>query len=152
MGEAAYTFARRKAHWPLQEVLVKYRVKLERTDEGYAVSCPGLPGCWSQGATEEEALENIKDAIETYLATVEELTMDHATDLVEVPVRPGQHCQMSPAEHPSGQPGSTADGVPAWRILPRVEMGSGGRDVMLLANPCEGSKPSQGCHATAGVA
>ncbi len=48
---------------------MKYRVKLEKTDGGYAVWCPGLPGCWSQGATEEEALENIKDAIETYLAT-----------------------------------------------------------------------------------
>jgi len=52
---------------------MKYRVKLEKTDKGYAVWCPGLPGCWSQGTTEEEALENIKDAIETYLATVEEL-------------------------------------------------------------------------------
>jgi len=70
----------------LQEVPVKYRVKLERTDEGYAVWCPGLPGCWSQGATEEEALENIKDAIETYLATVQELTKDETTRLVEVPV------------------------------------------------------------------
>ncbi len=48
---------------------MKYRVKLEKTDEGYAVWCPGLPGCWSQGTTEEEALENIKDAIETYLAS-----------------------------------------------------------------------------------
>jgi predicted RNase H-like HicB family nuclease len=44
-----------------------------KREEGYAVWCPGLPGCWSQGATEEEALENIQDAIETYLATVEEL-------------------------------------------------------------------------------
>jgi predicted RNase H-like HicB family nuclease len=50
---------------------MKYRGKLEKTDEGYAVWCPGLPGCWSQGATEEEALENIKDAIETYLATLD---------------------------------------------------------------------------------
>jgi predicted RNase H-like HicB family nuclease len=65
---------------------MKYRVKLEKTDEGYAVWCPGLPGCWSQGETEEEALENIKDAIETYLATVEELLKDKATRLVEVPV------------------------------------------------------------------
>ena len=65
---------------------MKYRVKLERTDEGYAVWCPGLPGCWSQGRTEEEALENIKDAIETYLPTIEELTKDETTRLVEVPV------------------------------------------------------------------
>ena len=64
---------------------MRYRVKLEKTDEGYAVWCPGLPGCWSQGATEEEALENIKDAIETYLATVEELLKDKASRLVEVP-------------------------------------------------------------------
>jgi len=65
---------------------MKYMVKLEKTDEGYAVWCPGLPGCWSQGATEEEALENIKDSIETYLATVEELLKDKTTRLVEVAV------------------------------------------------------------------
>jgi len=65
---------------------MKYRVKLEKTDEGYSVWCPGLPGCWSQGKTEEEALENIKDAIETYLATVEELAKGKVTRLVEVPV------------------------------------------------------------------
>jgi len=64
---------------------MKYRVRLEQTDEGYAVWCPGLPGCWSQGETEEGALENIKDAIETYLLTVEELTKDSMTRLVEVP-------------------------------------------------------------------
>jgi predicted RNase H-like HicB family nuclease len=86
MDEAAYTQALSKALVALREVYVKYRVKLEKTDEGYAVSCPGLPGCWSQGATEEEALENIKDAIETYLATVEDLTKDETVRLVEVPV------------------------------------------------------------------
>jgi predicted RNase H-like HicB family nuclease len=64
---------------------MKYRVKLEKTHEGYAVWVPGLPGCWSQGATEEEALENIKDAIETYLDAVEQLTRDKVTRLVEVP-------------------------------------------------------------------
>ena len=65
---------------------MKYRVKLERTDEGYAVWCPGLPGCWSQGVTEAEALENIADAIATYMTTVEELLKDRMTRLVEVPV------------------------------------------------------------------
>jgi predicted RNase H-like HicB family nuclease len=64
---------------------MKYRVNLEKTDEGYAVWCPGLPGCWSQGTTEEEALTNIKDAIETYLLTVEELNKGKVTRLVEVP-------------------------------------------------------------------
>ena len=66
--------------------LMRYRVKVEKTEEGYAIWCPGLPGCWSQGVTEEEALENIKDAIEMYLATVEELVKDKVTRLVEVSV------------------------------------------------------------------
>lgn len=65
---------------------MKYNVKIEQVDEGYAVWCPGLPGCWSQGSTEEEALENIKDAIETYQSTVEELTRDKETRQVEVAV------------------------------------------------------------------
>lgn len=51
---------------------MKYRVRLERSDEGVAVSVPGLPGCWSQGATEQEALANIADAIREYLAVVDE--------------------------------------------------------------------------------
>ncbi len=45
-----------------------YRVILRRSEEGFAVSCPELPGCQSQGATEGEALENIQDAIREYLA------------------------------------------------------------------------------------
>ena len=45
-----------------------FEVKLLKSDEGYAVWCPALPGCWSQGQTEQEAMENIKDAIEEYLA------------------------------------------------------------------------------------
>jgi len=49
------------------------------------VWCPGLPGCWSQGKTEEEALANIKDAIETYLLTVEDLNQGKVTRSVEVP-------------------------------------------------------------------
>jgi predicted RNase H-like HicB family nuclease len=63
---------------------MKYKVKLEKTEEGYSIWCPGLPGCWSQGNTEQEALDNIKDAIETYLETVEKLTKNAVTRLVEV--------------------------------------------------------------------
>jgi predicted RNase H-like HicB family nuclease len=48
---------------------MRYKIALLKTDEGYSVSVPGLPGCWSQGATEQEALENIQDAIQGYLAT-----------------------------------------------------------------------------------
>jgi predicted RNase H-like HicB family nuclease len=49
---------------------MRYKVNIQETDEGYSVWVPGLPGCWSQGQTEEEALENVKDAIVTYLSTV----------------------------------------------------------------------------------
>jgi predicted RNase H-like HicB family nuclease len=52
---------------------MKYRVVLHPSEEGFAVSCPGLPGCWSQGATEQEALANIHDAIEDYLAVIAEI-------------------------------------------------------------------------------
>ena len=62
---------------------MKYKIRLEKTDEGYAVWCPGLPGCWSQGETEQDALENIKDAIQTYLETVEILLKDSQTRIVE---------------------------------------------------------------------
>ena len=65
---------------------MKYRVKIEQNEEGYTVWCPGLPGCWSQGDTEEEALENIQDAIRTYLEAIEELSKDAMTRVVEVPL------------------------------------------------------------------
>jgi predicted RNase H-like HicB family nuclease len=47
---------------------MKYKIVMKAVDDGYSVSCPGLPGCWSQGETEEEAIENIRDAIKEYLA------------------------------------------------------------------------------------
>jgi predicted RNase H-like HicB family nuclease len=43
-----------------------------RFAEGFSVSVTGLSGCWSQGATEDEAVENIKDAIRECLAVVNE--------------------------------------------------------------------------------
>jgi predicted RNase H-like HicB family nuclease len=52
---------------------MNYKVVLHESEEGFSVSCPGLPGCWSQGATEAEALENIEDAIREYLAAIDEL-------------------------------------------------------------------------------
>jgi predicted RNase H-like HicB family nuclease len=52
---------------------MEYKMALQRTEEGFSLFCPGLPGCWSQGATEEEALENIRDAIREYLAAAAEL-------------------------------------------------------------------------------
>lgn len=42
---------------------MKYKIAIHKSDEGFSVSVPGLPGCWTQGATEAEALENIRDAV-----------------------------------------------------------------------------------------
>lgn len=61
-----------------------YRVILRKSEEGFSVSCPGLPGCWSQGATEEEALANIRIAIREYAEAAEELARDEESRVVEV--------------------------------------------------------------------
>jgi len=61
-----------------------YRVLLLPSEEGFAVSCPGLPGCWSQGTTEQEALENIQHAIREYLEGVKDLTQGQLVREVEV--------------------------------------------------------------------
>ena len=51
---------------------MKYKIALHRSDEGISVSVPALPGCWSEGDTEAEALANIRDAIQEYLAALED--------------------------------------------------------------------------------
>jgi predicted RNase H-like HicB family nuclease len=55
--------------------MATYRAVLRKSEEGYSVSCPGLPGCWSQGATEDEALANIKVAIREYVEAAKELVV-----------------------------------------------------------------------------
>lgn len=64
--------------------LMKYKIALRESEEGFSVSVPGLPGCWSQGATEQEALQNIQDAIKEYLATVEDLLEGATVREIEV--------------------------------------------------------------------
>ncbi len=50
----------------------RFRVRLEQDEDGmFVVECPNLPGCISQGKTRAEALANIRDAIEGYLASLE---------------------------------------------------------------------------------
>jgi predicted RNase H-like HicB family nuclease len=66
--------------------IMKYKIVLHKSDEGYSVSCPGLPGCWSQGATEEEATSNIQEAIKEYMAAVDELMEGGELREVEVSV------------------------------------------------------------------
>ena len=65
---------------------MKYTVLLEESDEGFAVSVPGLPGCHSQGATQAEALANIADAIREYLDVVRELASSSGARQAEVEV------------------------------------------------------------------
>jgi predicted RNase H-like HicB family nuclease len=53
--------------------VIVLEVAMERDEDGVAVWVPKLPGCWSQGNSEEEALENIADAIAEYLAAEDAL-------------------------------------------------------------------------------
>ena len=63
---------------------MRYKIALTRNEEGFSVSVPGLPGCWSQGETEEDALENIRNAIQEYLAARDELLEGATIREVEV--------------------------------------------------------------------
>ncbi|MBX7133290.1 MAG: type II toxin-antitoxin system HicB family antitoxin [Fimbriimonadaceae bacterium] len=53
---------------------MEFKVVTKQTDEGVSVWVPGLPGCWSEGATEAEALANIEEAIADYLAVAEQIS------------------------------------------------------------------------------
>jgi predicted RNase H-like HicB family nuclease len=63
-----------------------YRVALLKSDEGFSVSVPGLPGCLSQGRTEEEALDNIRSAIQEYLEVRNEIFREPGVQLAEVTI------------------------------------------------------------------
>lgn len=66
--------------------MMKYKIALYRSEEGITVSVPALPGCWSEGDTEEEALANIQDAIREYLAALEERLHDAEIREIEMQV------------------------------------------------------------------
>ncbi len=63
---------------------MKYKIALAESEEGFSASVTGLPGCWSQGATEQEVLANIQNAIREYLAVREELLRGAVVREVEV--------------------------------------------------------------------
>ena len=65
---------------------LRYTVSLHQTAEGFSVWVPGLPGCASQGQTEAEALDNIRDAIREYLSVVEEQLQGEEFREIEVTV------------------------------------------------------------------
>ncbi len=68
---------------------MQYKVEIIHSNEGFAIGCPELPGCWTQGQTEEEAIANIKSAISDYLSVVKETSQEEAYEkkilFVEVP-------------------------------------------------------------------
>ena len=61
---------------------MKYKIVMKKSEEGYSVSCPGLPGCWSQGETEEEAIKNILSAIQEYQATIDDFLLEEFRKLL----------------------------------------------------------------------
>ena len=63
---------------------MKYQVAIYKSEEGVSISVPALPGCWSEGANESEALINIQDAIREYLAALQDRVLN--LDLMEVEV------------------------------------------------------------------
>jgi predicted RNase H-like HicB family nuclease len=74
-------------------VAMRYKIVLEESEEGFAVSVPALPGCHSQGATEQEALENIADAIKEYLAAMHDRIRQANVREVEIEVQICIACQ-----------------------------------------------------------
>ena len=64
-----------------------FKVVLEPSDEGgYTVYVPALPGCVSEGDTIEQALQNIREAIELYLEPTEEAPLTEGHLVYEVAV------------------------------------------------------------------
>jgi predicted RNase H-like HicB family nuclease len=65
---------------------MELKIVLEHGEDGMFVAhCPSLRSCWSQGTTREEALQNIREAIELYLeADPEDLKEDEAHEVVEL--------------------------------------------------------------------
>jgi predicted RNase H-like HicB family nuclease len=72
---------------PMEEIpLVNLKVVIEPGEDGYYVAhCPALKSCWSQGKTREEALKNVREAIDLYLEpSPSELTSTKEREVVEL--------------------------------------------------------------------
>ena len=70
---------------------MKFRVTIETDEDGvFVAECPALPGCVSQGTTRDEAMVNIRDAVQGYLESLkkhgEPIPGPITEELVEVPV------------------------------------------------------------------
>ena len=65
---------------------MSYRIRLLETDEGWSVSCLDLPGCHSQGVSRDEALLNIREAIQLWLEVKAEEAGVKTAEVVEITV------------------------------------------------------------------
>jgi predicted RNase H-like HicB family nuclease len=63
---------------------MRYQVTIYRSEEGITIGVPALPGCWSEGDTEEDALVNIQDAIQEYLAALNDRLQGVETREIEI--------------------------------------------------------------------
>ena len=81
---------------------MRYDVLLIRSAEGYAVHCPALPPCWSQGATRAEALANIRDAIAEYLDYLGEKAAQRKAELIAEAQREGCEVEEWPVTVAAG--------------------------------------------------
>jgi len=63
---------------------MKFIVTINRDEDGiFVVECPSIPGCISQGKTEEEAIENIRDAIKQCQGKTEEEAIENIRDAIK---------------------------------------------------------------------
>lgn len=72
---------------------MEYRIILEPDleDGGYIAHCPALPGCYSQGDTRDEAIRNVRGAIEAYLGSLKKDNLPVPTDVEPEIVRVSVH-------------------------------------------------------------
>ena len=68
---------------------MRYKIALHKSDEGYSVSVPGLPGCWSQGATEDEAIATSRQPYASIWKSLAILTITRKSSSCNELVLPG---------------------------------------------------------------
>ena len=79
---------------PGRETVMRYHIQMVKDSEGYDVSCPMLPGCFSQGDTFEEALANIQIAIREWLISVQEVLLLGEPDVEIIEVGEGEEVDL----------------------------------------------------------
>jgi len=71
--EGGYILYTKTNHYAEVVLEIKFRIKIEQDEDGwYVATVPALPGCISQGKTEEEAKKNVAEAIELHLSALAE--------------------------------------------------------------------------------